>query len=62
MYFDANNLYGQAMSYNLPYKGYRWLKQEEILLLPKLSTQETEWWIETKEAHKKEASGYVGKL
>ena len=27
-YFDANNLYGQAMSYKLPYAGYRWLNEK----------------------------------
>ena len=29
-YFDANNLYGQAMSYKLPYKGYHWLNEKQL--------------------------------
>ena len=32
------------------------------ILLPVLSAQENEWWMETKQAYKQEASGYVGKL
>jgi len=27
---DANNLYGNGMSYNLPYNGFKWCLQEEI--------------------------------
>ena len=29
-YFDANNLYGWAMSQYLPYSGFKWLKENEI--------------------------------
>ena len=28
-YLDANNLYGHAMSQKLPYRGFRWMTQEE---------------------------------
>ena len=28
-YLDANNLYGQAISHNLPYSGFKWLNQKE---------------------------------
>ena len=30
MYLDANNLYGWAMSQMMPYKGMRWLSEDEI--------------------------------
>ncbi len=30
IYLDANNLYGWAMSQNLPYANFRWLSREEI--------------------------------
>ena len=30
---DANNLYGWAMSQKLPYGGFRWLEQAELLEL-----------------------------
>ena len=29
-YFDANNLYGWAVSQYLPYSGFKWLNQKEI--------------------------------
>ena len=30
MYWDANNLYGWAMIQDLPYKGFKFLSEEEI--------------------------------
>ena len=30
MYFDANNLYGLAMTQCLPYGGFKWMSEEEI--------------------------------
>ena len=30
MYFDANNLYGWAMTQCLPYRGFKWMSDEEI--------------------------------
>ncbi|XP_076632284.1 uncharacterized protein LOC143347188 [Colletes latitarsis] len=30
MYYDMNNMYGSAMSEPLPYRGFRWLKEEEL--------------------------------
>ena len=29
-YFDANNLYGSAMTENLPYGGFEWMTEEKI--------------------------------
>ena len=29
-YLDANNLYGWAMSKPLPYKNFKWMKEEEL--------------------------------
>ena len=29
MYLDANNLYGWAMSQNLPTSGFRWMTEKE---------------------------------
>ena len=31
VYLDATNLYGRAMSQYLPYSGFKWLSQKEIL-------------------------------
>ena len=33
IYLDANNLYGWAMSQKLPYTGFRWMSQTELLEL-----------------------------
>ena len=33
IYLDANNLYGWAMSQKLPYNGFRWMSQTELLEL-----------------------------
>ena len=33
LYFDANNLYGWAMSQKLPYGNFRWSTEEEISLI-----------------------------
>lgn len=33
IYLDANNLYGWAMSQKLPYNGFRWMSQNELLEL-----------------------------
>ena len=30
MYFDANNLYGWAMTHYLPYGGFKWMTRREI--------------------------------
>ena len=30
MYFDANNVYGWAMTQYLPYSGFKWMTKEEI--------------------------------
>ena len=30
LYVDANNLYGKAMVFPLPYRGFRWMEQEEL--------------------------------
>ena len=30
-YHVANNLYGRAMTHYLPYSGFKWLNQKEIL-------------------------------
>ena len=35
MYLDANNLCGWAMSQYLPYSGFKWLNQKEIIDLVK---------------------------
>ena len=29
-YVDANNLYGKAMSQKLPFRGFRWMTEEEL--------------------------------
>ena len=30
MYFDANNLYGQAMSQKLPYRNFTFIREEKF--------------------------------
>ena len=35
-YLDANNLYGWAMSEDLPTGGFRWVPEEEIDLTKKI--------------------------
>ena len=40
IYLDANNLYGWAMSQKLPYNGFRWMSQTELLLELKASPKE----------------------
>jgi hypothetical protein len=39
-YLDANNLYGWAMSKPLPYRNFRWMKEEELGNWEKLSSEE----------------------
>ena len=36
-YLDANNLYGQALSQNLPVNGFKWVKQKHYQNLTKTS-------------------------
>ena len=40
MYWDANNLYGWAMSQDLPYDGFRWLKETEYADIEWTTVQE----------------------
>ena len=40
LYLDANNLYGWAMSKPLPYKNFRWMKEEELGNWERLSSEE----------------------
>ena len=40
IYLDANNLYGWTMSQKLPYNGFRWMSQTELLLELKASPKE----------------------
>ena len=30
MYFDANNLYGYAMSEKMPYKNFKWIREDKL--------------------------------
>jgi hypothetical protein len=36
MYFDANNLYGHAMSRRLPYSGFKWIQNPEEIVISEL--------------------------
>ena len=47
IYLDANNLYGWAMSQELPTHGFRWLTAEEIdsIIISELSENGENGWI-----------------
>ena len=47
IYLDANNLYGWAMSQELPTHGFRWLTVEEIdsIIISELSENGENGWI-----------------
>ena len=47
MHYDANNMYGYAMSQKLPFGGHRWLKRKEIddLKIPDLADDEETGYI-----------------
>ena len=50
VYLDANNLYGKAMTYPLPLRGFRWMSEEEI-------SDMKENWAQL--LHDRDGDGYI---